>query len=61
MRQKLPDHPFKGDESGKDDHDDSNEGDAEEDIVHAVAFPYSLPAPTSRLSYSSVFQLPTAR
>lgn len=35
----LPDYSFKGDESGKDDHDDPSEGNAKKDIVHGTVFP----------------------
>src|SRR5262249_34719655 len=44
----LPDYPFEGDESGKDDHDDSNEGNAKENIVHDAAFSFSLPGSACR-------------
>jgi hypothetical protein len=39
--ERSSDDPFKGDESRKDDHDDADEGDAKEHIVHDAAFPYS--------------------
>jgi hypothetical protein len=37
---RSPDYSLKGDQSRKDEHDDADEGNAKEDIVHSAVIPY---------------------